>query len=56
MREESLKNGYVGELAGYRIHGKTYDADMKEIKDDSHEKDCFCCRKDLLGTPHQALK
>ena len=46
-QEENLKNGYIGEFGGYRINGKSYDADGKEI-DEVHKEDCFCCRNTLL--------
>ena len=45
--EKVMKNGFIGKLNGYRIHGKSYDVDGNEI-DEIHEKDCFCCRKDLF--------
>ena len=47
MKPDALKNGYIGELAGYRIGGKTYDPDGKQIEE-THEKDCFCCRVNLF--------
>ena len=48
MEDKAFKNGLVGKLAGFRVNGKTYDADGNEIKE-QHEKDCFCCRKQLLN-------
>jgi hypothetical protein len=49
MKEEVLKNGYVGKLAGYHVNGKTYDADGNLIPDaPPHEEDCFCCCKNLF--------
>lgn len=45
---DSQATGYVGALRGYRFQGKSYDADGKEIAE-VHEKDCFCCRENLLG-------
>ena len=41
---ENMKNGLIGELAGYRINGKTYDVDGNVIEE-VHEEDCFCCGK-----------
>ncbi len=52
MNDEVLKNGYVGNLAGYHAHGKTYDSDGNLIPDAlPHEEDCFCCRKNLFTPP-----
>jgi hypothetical protein len=45
--KEEMKTGYAGEFGGYRLHGKSFDADGNEIKD-KHDKDCFCC-KDILS-------
>lgn len=49
MKDEALKNGYLGEFAGYRIGGKSFTPEGKEI-DEVHEPDCFCCRANLLGS------
>lgn len=49
MNEEILKNGKMGDVRGYRIHGKSYDVNGNEV-DEIHEEDCFCCRKNLFGT------
>ena len=45
-----IKNGLVGQYAGFRINGKTYDADDNEVEEE-HEADCVCCRKNLLTPP-----
>lgn len=52
--KEVLKNGYAGQLGGYRIHGKSYDVDGNQIEE-VHEEDCFCCRKNLFkkNTPSE---
>lgn len=47
--EKILKNGHVVKLAGYRVNGKSYDTEGSEIKE-VHEKDCFCCRKNIMKT------
>ena len=47
MKDEVLKNGYAGKLAGYKIHGKSYDTEGNEVAE-VHEEDCFCCCKNLL--------
>ena len=47
MKDKVLKNGLIGKFNGYHIHGKSYDKNGKEIKE-VHEKDCYCCRKDLF--------
>lgn len=47
MKEKVQKNGRIGKLDGFRIHGKSYDADMNEF-DEKHEEDCACCRKNLF--------
>lgn len=49
MKDEAIKNGYVGKLFGYRIHGKSYDTELNEVVE-IHEEDCFCCRKNLFNT------
>lgn len=51
--EEAIKTGYIGELAGYRIHGKTFDTEGNEIEE-THEKDCACCK--LLGFKGEEIK
>ena len=45
--KEVIKNGLMGKYNGYRIRGKSYDAKGNKIKE-KHEKDWFCCRKDLF--------
>ena len=42
-----MKNGYMGKIHSYHIHGKTYDVDGNQIEE-VHDKDCFCCREDLF--------
>lgn len=42
-----LKNGFIGNLTKYRIQGKTYSPNGEEIQE-IHEKECFCCKKNLL--------
>lgn len=54
--EKTLKNGVVAKFGGYRLGGKSYDNDGKEIAEE-HEEDCFCCRKVLLkpvSTPKES--
>lgn len=44
----AMKNGLIGTFNGYRLGGKSYDADGKEVVE-KHPADCFCCRDGLLG-------
>lgn len=53
--EEAIKTGYIGELAGYRIHGKTFDTEGNKVEE-THEKDCACCRSNLLGNKGEEIK
>lgn len=48
MEKEILKNGYIGKLAGYRVHGESYDTEGNEIHE-VHEEDCVCCCKNLFN-------
>ena len=48
MNEEIMENGLVGNFGGYRIHGKSYDPEGNEIKEE-HEVDCFCCREEIIN-------
>lgn len=48
LTDEPIRNGLMGKLNGHRIHGKSYDADGNEFIE-KHEKDCPCCRDNLLG-------
>lgn len=45
--EELLKNGEVGKIVGYRVHGRSYDTDGNEVQE-VHEEECTCCRKNLF--------
>jgi hypothetical protein len=48
--DEVLKNGLVGKLAGYNVHGKTYDTEGNLIPCATpHSEDCFCCCESLFG-------
>lgn len=47
MEDKVIKNGIVGKLSGYRIHGKSYDALSNEVTE-QHEEDCVCCREVLI--------
>ena len=54
MSDEILKNGYIGKLAGYRVNGKSYDAEGNEVEEE-HEDDCLCCRKNLFTPTKETL-
>lgn len=47
LEEPAVKNGLVGRLDGYRLHGKSYDANGVEFEE-THEANCLCCRKELF--------
>lgn len=48
MKNLKPKKERVGKFAGFRVHGKTYDPDGKETPE-KHEKNCFCCRENIMG-------
>ena len=52
MNEEIFKNGIVGKFNGYRLGGKSYDANGKEIQEE-HKEDFFCCRNKLLSNKQE---
>lgn len=47
--EKIIKTGFAGVLAGYRIHGRSFDTEGNETQE-PHEEDCFCCKEELMAS------
>ncbi len=50
MEEKAIKTGIMGAFNGWRVGGKSFDAEGNETPE-IHEKDCLCCRDRLFAPP-----